>query len=228
MLLCVPVLNQFDLLHKCILSALEGTVRPELIVILDNSAGKLQLEIDIDVDINLYIPPANLGVAASFNFFLRLGYEQYPDKDVLIANDDLIFAPNTIELFQRAMREYPDELIYCTGGGTLEPLNAFSLFSARPKRLIETVGYFETIYYSYYEDNDMVRRMNSLGYELFRIQGCSVAEHIGSATLKAYTPDEELEHHRMFAEGTQAYIRKWGGMPGQETFQTAYNLPIDN
>jgi ABC-type glycerol-3-phosphate transport system permease component len=49
-----------------------------------------------DVHIRVVTPPHNIGVAASWNLLHRL----YAPSDLLICNDDVIFEPNTCDIFR--------------------------------------------------------------------------------------------------------------------------------
>ena len=85
---CIPTLNRYDLLFECLKSAREGTVTPDRFWIIDNG-GTLNYE---SLDTTVYTPTSNIGVAASWNWFINL----VPDMRI-ICNDDIVFYPDTIE-----------------------------------------------------------------------------------------------------------------------------------
>ena len=214
--LCIPTLRRFDTLTACIESALAGTRVPDHIYIVDNSGGNLmryaeQYWTHIMHPIHIVIGDKNLGVAGSWNFFLN----EVPGDVMIMSNDDVTFEKNTIEVLTRAVEggtlfAYPDAV-----NGDGNTLNAFSLY-ATSHLLFSRIGNFdETFYPAYFEDNDYAHRMAKEGIPLTPV-ACRY-NHVGSATMKAYTPTEMEQHHHAFRANEAYYIRKWGGPPGKET-----------
>lgn len=216
-ILCIPTLRKFDLLEKCIQSAKNGTKKPLAYVIIDNSGGKMPTDNYANDDtVDILVPENNLGVAASWNTMLYYAMQKYPGAYVIIANDDIEFLPDTLEKFDQAMSS-TNEVIYCTSG--LHEANAFSLFGLKPKYTLDTVGSFDAGFYpGYMEDGDFNRRMNLLGYQLYRVPDCG-CKHVGSATIKTYTEQERMIHDMQFRRNTLRYVLKHGGTPdGTEGF----------
>lgn len=222
--LFTPTLNRFEDCNRLLLSAMQGTKKPVNMIVLDNSAGGFEpiSEVDTD-DLTIVTADKNIGVARSFNYALDIA-QDFPGAYVVISNDDLILREDTLAELERGIMENPDELIYCTGG---LGLNSFSLFACDPVKLIAQVGYFETAYFSYLEDNDLAYRIRLLGKDLCRIPGCEVTSHVGSATIAAYTHEQMDAFHRMRAIGEREYVKKWGGLPHSETNSTPYNSGVD-
>lgn len=221
----IPTLNRFNECNSLISSVWGGTVKPDLVLVLDNSGGSYEPNDSADSpNLEIHIAEKNLGVSRSFNYFLHFVSTEYPDHYLIVSNDDLILREDTLEMLERGIIENPDELIYCTGG---LGLNSFSLFACDPVKLIEQIGWFETTYFSYLEDNDLAYRIRLLGKDLCRISGCEVTSHVGSATIAAYTHEQMDAFHRMRAIGEREYVKKWGGLPHSETNTTPYNSNID-
>jgi len=202
--LCIPTLNRYDLLTKCVLSAVNGTVKPTQILIIDNGCKLERPNIE---NLHVYNFGKNIGVAASWNFFIKNTAEYR-----IICNDDVDFFEDTIEILLNASDEncvaYP---------GAVPSDNAFSCFVI-PDKIVNIVGYFDekiSPNYAYFEDNDYFRRMNLAGYSTRRVFE-SRLNHIKSSTLHGFTIQEQNQHHFLFRKARENYIRKWGGIPGEE------------
>lgn len=208
--ICIPTLSRYDLLQKCIESIDGGEVRPDYIYIIDNG-NKLH---DQDwwrgrSDIVTFTPGYNLGVAASWNYFI-----QHTVDIRIFCNDDILFYPETLKVM---LEEYEDDkLCFVEGSG-------FSLFFLSDK-VIKKVGMFDEDIspgYAYFEDNDYQYRAKLAGVDGKDIQ--TRATHFASATLKALTPEQLESHHRKFNVARAYYYAKWGGGPREEVYLTPWN-----
>lgn len=200
---CVPVLKRYDLLHKLILSVENSTV-PANIYIINNGKQPLVIRKDYVKVITLGM---NVGVAKSWNYFIRNVQEIR-----LICNDDIEFYPDTLE---KIINGYSEDHLTTPN---LDTNNAFSCFTISDK-IIDLVGYFDediSPNYGYFEDNDFSHRMSKEGVGLNTISDAYV-NHATSSTLKSYTKVERDLHHSKFRLAQSNYIKKWGGLPGQET-----------
>jgi GT2 family glycosyltransferase len=213
--ICIPTLNRYDLLEKLIESVTKSTIPVTKIFIIDNGCGLdnnyLHGKYNGLIDIQNF--GYNLGVAASWNWFGK-----YVKEYRLICNDDIEFHPETIGCIIN--NSLPDFITYPAG---VSNMNSFSCFLWNDD-IIEKVGYFdETISpnYGYYEDNDYSHRMSKVGIGLNAIQKCTL-NHLTSSTIKAFTTSEMSQHHKKFRKAQENYKRKWGGLPGQERFDTPY------
>lgn len=226
-----PTYKRFDLCVEMVLSSDAGTVQPEKYVILDNSAGGfipyLQehkpefLERD---DIVILEAAYNTGVARGWNILLDYVAQNLGNMFTVIVNDDIVFLPDTLEkLFEHRNKLVFDGIIVC-GDGIGAP-NAFSMFGTYPELLMRYVGRFdETIYPAYFDDNDMHYRMKLTGFDLYRVPDCGAYHNEGgSATIKAYTNEERALHDHQFRRNQEYFVRKWGGMPGEETYTIPFN-----
>lgn len=224
----IPTLNAFDKLIMQTHAVLTGSTKPDKFIVVDNSVGQLrdtnreQVESLFDAYDNFYIamPTRNLGVAASWNYIMQSTYE---NTAVIIANDDILPEPNAVEeLYKAAVADEFKNVYY---GNAPENGNAFAFF-LMPHSVYSTVGAFdENFYPAYFEDNDYKYRMDLQGINLVHVSTANYT-HAGSTTIKNYTPERYQKHHEEFRANAAYYRRKWGGMPGQETFFTAYNLEI--
>lgn len=215
---CIPVLNRYDTLISLLESIeYESTVIPDQYLIMDNG-GLLYLHMsNIDENIhkkmNIHGYNKNIGVAASWNFFIK---ETWDDGLRIITNDDLKFNKDTI----KNLLDKKEDIVFIKEG---EYQNLYSLFLIR-NSCVEKVGYFdETISpgYAYFEDNDYQYRIYQSDVKWQTIE--DNISHVGSATLKNFSKKELENHHNKFKLARANYIKKWGGIPEHETYKTPYN-----
>lgn len=229
---CCPTYRKFDLCVAMIESAMQGSIVPDAFVIIDNSAGGFTKYLQnngilFDDTVAVMTPPTNVGVAAGWNLLLETVANNIDDALAIVVNDDILFEENTVKaLSDAALEDLVDSgeyaLVYCAGG--IDAPNAFSLFAVHPQTFFKTIGRFdETLWPAYFDDNDMHYRMKLAGYELTRVNACNADHGEGSATIKAYTPEETELHHHQFRRNQEYFIRKWGGIPGEETYNTPFN-----
>lgn len=211
--ICIPTLTRVDLLHKMLHSVLDdkNTLKPDRIYIIDNGNQYLSDYIK-ESAYQIYIPGYNLGVAGSWNWFCK----NVPEIR-LICNDDMFFYEDTIETW---IKGYDENFVVYPGG--VPSTNSFSAYMI-PDKIFNDVGEFdETISpnYAYFEDNDYHRRMLFKGYDLKTVENCRLG-HTQSSTIKRLNI---TEHHIKFRLAQSNYIKKWGGLPGAEVYDTPYNL----
>lgn len=196
---CVPVLKRYDLLKNLVESLIRSTVPVKLYVMDNGRRGEKLMKAlgQTGIEFEGYTPVENMGVAASWNWFLRNVKEPR-----VIANDDVTFAPHSLEV----LTSVPLDLAWACG---------FSCFLI-DDACVDKVGYFdETISpgYAYYEDDDYLQRLDGRGTREAVVRAGNVAcgvAHVSSATLKVATPEEMEEHHRKFKIAQGNYARKWG------------------
>lgn len=210
--LCIPVLNRYDCLRNLLLSVRRSTIIPNRISIIDNGNNALYLRTATEdtydsqqTSLDIFTPNEQMGVAESWNWFLR----NIPDPRI-ITNDDIEFAPETIE-----------KMLNASYGFVAAAEAGYSCFLLRDE-IVAKVGYFDeniSPHYGYYEDEDYATRVLQLRIPYVLVPSGLV--HRGSQTLAAYSHDEVLDHHRKFAIAERNYINKWGGMPSRVKAQLA-------
>lgn len=197
-IVAIPTYKRFDLLADCVWSALAGTV-PSRVLVIDNSGGACP-----DVPGAEIIPGRQpQSVARAWNDAVTLA----GGCDLILANDDVVFAPNTIAALLAARQERSGIVSALEGA-------RFALFWLNPVAWAALGGFDEAFAPAYFEDNDYAHRLTLAGWEL--TVAPSAVQHGGSRTLASYTPAELTAHHAQFAANRAAYVRKWGGLPGQE------------
>lgn len=192
--LCIPVLRRYDLLNQLLLSLADSTIQPDRVWIINN--GKEYLEPCEQVYI--HVPDRPLGVAESWNWFLR----NVPEERV-ISNDDIVLAPHSLE----ALISSDGDIVWAKEAG-------FSLYLIRDTCLAHVGEFDETISpgYAYYEDEDYVRRLQRTNAVRAR-DALTGATHLHSQTWQAGSPAEQEEHWRKFNIAKSNFEKKWGDVP---------------
>lgn len=199
---CVPVLRRYDLLRRLLLSLDQSTVKPDAVYIIDNGRCSAKLDEALracPVPAFVEVPAQNLGVAASWNYFIRNVSEER-----VIVNDDVTFAPVSLALLTASKAD----LVWAAGQG-------FSCFVIRDE-CVRKIGMFDEAIspgYGYYEDDDYLQRLDGRGTR----QPSAVAEnvecglrHERSSTLAVASAFQTMEHHKRFKLAQANYMKKWG------------------
>lgn len=188
---CIPVIKRYDMLAKLLYSLSFSAAQPDAVHIINN--GNKPLESDGNVYV--HTPSTPMGVAESWNWFIR----NVPEERI-ICNDDIIFSPDSIAT------------IVNTAGDFVFDNNGFSCFLIRD-RCVELVGLFdETISpgYAYFEDVDYAYRMIQVLTPDRRPRIDAGITHAGSSTWQSGTDDEIKEHWRRFSIAQKNFKNKWG------------------
>jgi GT2 family glycosyltransferase len=197
--LCIPVLKRHDLLRQLLLSLHDSTVRP-VVHVIDNGRNPATLSlINTGFAVDLFTPTAALGLAESWNWFIK----NVPEER-LISNDDLTFTSTSLE----KLITTPGDFVSALAG-----TNACSCFLLRDS-CVAKVGLFdETISpgYAYFEDCDYVERMLLAGVKITGVE-CGVV-HLGSQTLAKNSPSEWAAHNDKFLIAQSNFIKKYGRLP---------------
>jgi GT2 family glycosyltransferase len=216
----IPVLNQFEKAVDAIASV------------------KTQYQYEVKVVTNYR---KDQSLSAAWNEGLQWSLDRR-HSFTLIINDDILFAPQTIDNMVktfldaekrlkcamitannvRGLFDNPLEILsYSTDVRALQENPDFACFMVRPT-IASRVGFFdENFYPAYFEDNDYHYRISLAGLNAFN-DVSSPFYHYGSQTQNAnadipVVPPFAFELNRTY------YIGKWGGAPGEEIFTHPYN-----
>jgi GT2 family glycosyltransferase len=211
----IPILNRLDLLTKCV-AALDY---PAEVVVVNNNACETKFNLRLDSmaserRFEVLHQDRNLGVSASWNLILMIGFRRGYDQ-IFIGSNDTFLHPGSL----RVATDLPKSQEF-----GVWHLHAFNFFIVC-RRAIETVGRFdENFYPAYKEDEDFSYRCELAGVRRApSIPGCT-ADHIGSATIHS-DPQLFSANERTHHLNTLYYIAKWGGDAGHEIFRHPYNNP---
>lgn len=199
--ICVPVLRRYDLLRGMLASAQYGA---DHFWIIDNGMQPQKIHdavFGIDRPFNVYHPPHPMGIAESWNWFIR-----NVDEERIITNDDVIFSLQSIPIIAST----PGDIVFACG---------YSCFLIR-NSCTHSVGLFdETISpgYGYFEDCDYSFRIDAMVKDGYRVVMADArnagVKHIGSQTWQSGTPEEIDEHWRKFNIAKANFLKKWGRLP---------------
>jgi len=216
----IPVLNQFELALK----SLESIFFPKNFIwqpiIVDNWS-------------------VNNGVAAAWNIGCKKAVENGYDY-IMVINDDILVSKSTGFHMADLLRDEsigvitatdhrdtmsPDEVrsaSYPNYSSDFVDAPDFACFMLTPKSYLHIGEFDENLHPAYFEDNDYCYRTILSGLSCVRSQN-SVFYHYGSRTQNSgnpVVPSEQFERNREY------YKQKWGGMPGQEQYNSPWNNPL--
>lgn len=184
----------------------------------------------------------NKGVAKSWNeglqhFENRKSYIMFIGDDCILRNtiDDLLYEflnnSNKKIILSSSHGISPDSDDYrsvpSSYGGDYSCFmvaNKIQDYRGHYTKFSDLVGYFdENFYPAYFEDNDMDYRIKLLKYESWKY-GYISHIHEGSHTLNSVrgTPEEKIINDG-YLKNQDYYKKKWGGLPGSETYITPFN-----
>jgi len=205
--LAIPTLRRFDLLAQCVASAYAGGVPPARVLIIDNSGGDCPPIAGAEV----FLGRMPQSVAKAWNDAVRA-----VGGDIILSNDDITFAPDTIARLLAVAAAQPQ-------AGIVSPIEGqrFSLFWLR-YAAYQAVGPFDEAFTpAYFEDNDYHYRLNLAGWA--SPIALSDVGHAISGTMHAMRAVERARHHEKFRANHARYIAKWGGPPREERFTVPYD-----
>lgn len=208
-----PVISRFDLLER-MLDSIDVPVERGLIV--DNARSGYIARPGWQV---LAPPFTGMGYTGAIN----AGIAQTPDAPWwLWASNDVIFGPGDLTAIADLMAAAEGPRLV-THGFTWGALN---------RECIEAVGLFDewSFWPIYFDDTDYLNRCVLGNVDWIIYEGAiqhGADGHDNSLTVKSDVRFEDA-NNRSWALNRQAYIDKWGGPPGRETFSSPWNsgLPL--
>lgn len=218
----IPTLSQYSLLNQLIITLscnLKEYFNYE-IRIIDNGGTLQQSEEAKNINsatsaklkITIETPSYNLGVAKSFNYLIsKLG-------KCIICNDDVLFNDKDVIAMMQTAEKHPNYVIVEVD----DPISGFSTFYVNRPEAIHLIGGFDELFSpAYFEDNDMRYRLKLNGYSIENaVLPCW--KHRRSSTLKKSTELYKRMHWCNFYRNRNYYLMKWGGLPGNEQYQTPF------
>lgn len=196
-----------------------------IVPVMKNFTGFATLMASVDYPVRPYIIDnwtENHGVPKGWNMGIDRAIAN--DEDVvIISNDDVTFWPGTIAKLVREMWTADLASVVSTDTGKTGFMAAdfpdFACFAIKPREFIDKFGYFDEHFSpAYFEDNDMTYRVKLAG----GVQGLILdarVDHAGSVTQNM---DGPVVTSPMFEANRAYYAGKWGGVPGQETYEAPF------
>lgn len=199
----IPTLNRYDLL-KPTLERYASDFPGVGIFIVDN--GRQGIESRNGV--RIIRPNRNIGVAASWNLMCELIFRRHPVAIML--NDDVYWGQTKGAVIEELMT---------SGEGFIASERGWCNFAIRRETWKKVGKFDERFYPAYYEDNDYGYRMLYLHGVSYKISPLfTPIEYRVSQTI-----EKDPSVNKNFERNKRYYIRKWGGEPGQEKFNTPFN-----
>jgi len=203
----IPTINRADLLMEAL--PVYKEVYPNVkVYILDNGHQKIAIP---SKNFEIITPePAFSGVAASWNMLIEYAINENHDY-FLILNDDIIL---------KAGQSNINALIEHWGQNTFHRPRPFYNWSAfiMNKHIYNQVGEFdENFKKAFFEDNDYEYRM--------RLKGVTI-RYEDALNPEIYRNSMTIEKDPLLGDyiaNREYYIRKWGGLPTEETYKNAFN-----
>lgn len=208
--LVVSIMNRPDLLDRMLDSV---DVEVGLTLVIDNGRVGYQRQ-----GATVFTPPCrSLGWAGSLNFAVG----QTPEAAWwLYANNDAWFEPGKLAALAAAVEA--DRLVVHHDEWTV---------AAVTREVVERVGLLDEWSYHpiYFEDTDYARRCHLAGIPVVQGDWCREGDMDGaeqhSLTIRS-DADLAAANNRTWQLNRQAYVAKWGGPPGRETFTTPWGRDV--
>ena len=217
----IPAISRFDMLEAN-LARIDHPVGR--VVIVDNSLSGYTWtppEGSPIERVDIIRPILGIGVTGGFN----AGVMQTPEAAWWVfSSTDIAYGPGDLAAIEELITEYPDVPTVVTGSRDDERLLR-GAYMAVNRATVEAVGLYDewAFWPLYYEDDDYVRRCELGGVDWIEYDGG--IGHDRSITIRS-DQNAASNNRRTFPECARRYAEKWGGMPGQETFDTPYGLPV--
>lgn len=202
-----------------------------IVPVLKNFSGFAEMMSSVDYPVLPIVIPnwdENIGVSAGWNRGLDVACRRDCEYS-LICNDDIIFAPGTIEKLVEAIGQNPYHLVSARNTRDFELGQGFqyapdySCFIVESCHFVNTYGYFdENFTPAYFEDNDMAYRMGLAGSPGVCRMDAGIY-HRGSVTQN--WGGKQIVDSTMFQRNRAYYVRKWGGEPGKERYVHPFDDP---
>ena len=201
----IPTINRKDLLIEALDWYL--TNLKTQIIVLDN--GKQGIASGSH-NLRVFESQTNKGVAGSWNWLIekgiKMGYSNF-----LVLNDDII------------LKKYEDEIneiISKWGENTFHRPRPFYNWSAFiiNEQIFKKVGKFDEAFVKcFFEDNDYEYRMKLASVNI---------RYEDKLNADVYRNSQTIEKNPLLGDyvaNKEYYIKKWGGVPTEEQYKTAFN-----
>jgi GT2 family glycosyltransferase len=208
----IPTINRADLLNFFALKRYVDDFPETDIYVIDNGNQQIMEH----PRIHTFKAPENYGVAKSWNYLCERVFDIKNSEGcrpyLLMLNDDIYLGRKEWEIKDLIFRSRNHEELIVNSG----PWCSFIM----PAKVYMVMGKFDETYYpAYFEDNDYAYRLKLAGMSFYPTAALAPVEFRQSMSV---AKDKTLNNG--FEPNKQYYIKKWGGMPGEETYTTPFNI----
>jgi len=206
----IPFVNRPDLLELALQS-----VRPfwPHTLIIDNSDTGLDPSM---WPVPIMRPPVPLTFSQSMNLLQHLASERSCDCLLFMHNDAEAGAGTPKRLLAIIEEAIASGQRWGVAFTHYDTLAAFSM------AMVHAVGPWDTTLPHYFADNDYYRRVRLAGYEIINT-GLEVTHHNDASSTIKSDPRLTFLNSVMFPLYGHYYTTKWGGPPGNETYDWPFN-----
>lgn len=218
-LLATAAYTNPDLLEKCVKSwpRIKGVTRSVFIDYSPLSTDISAMLFTTEVGINQIALKEHSGVSGVWNTILNSMLRYYYDAVIVVGSDTEMeagFLEKFLEDYEA--NNYDFATVEAPIGWNCWVMN---------RNCYNTVGTFDNnLFPAYYEDNDYQRRVVLSGLSYGTCGNLGDISHYGSATIQLDN-NKRLANDVTFMMNKEYFIKKWGGLPGQETYTTPFNNP---
>jgi GT2 family glycosyltransferase len=202
----IPTLNRYDLLKPSLEKYVKDFPSTQ-IFILDNGSQGIAQDFHAD-QVTVISSTENLGVAKSWNLLCR---QIFSCSDyALILNDD-IYLGKTEEQIAGLLMDCDDQH-FIVGN------NHWCAFLLPAATYFEIGAFDENFFPAYFEDNCYAYRLKLAGKLCFKTSFLDPEIYRNSQTIQ-----KDMSINNRFLLNREYYMKKWGGLPGEETFIIPFN-----
>lgn len=203
----IPTINRKDLLMEALEWYVEYCKQTEIIVLDNGNQGIVSGAPNLRV----FESDKNKGVAGSWNWLIKKAIER-GHTHFLVLNDDIVLQRYSNEIYQ---------IIANWGDGFFHRPRPFYNWSAfiLNQDIYEKVGEFDEAFVKcFFEDNDYEYRMKLAGVHI---------RYEDALNPQIYRNSQTIEKDPLLGDyiaNKEYYIKKWGGIPTEETFKTPFGI----
>jgi len=202
----IPTINRYDLLLPALHFYAKSDFTTTDIHIIDN--GDQGIKNDYGNNVNIYnYKDQNLSVAGSWNRLCQMIFAKH--EYALILNDDIYLGRKDYEI--QMLLDQTHNPFYLS-------MFEWSVFIIRKKTFISVGMFDEEFHPAYYEDNDYLYRMKMKNISPYKIPFLNPIIYKNSQSAER---DPKVFTYAKINKAR--YVSKWGGLPNDEKFKTAYN-----
>jgi GT2 family glycosyltransferase len=207
----IPTINRADLLLEA-LAEYDKCYPNTKIIVLDT--GKQSLG-SSNPNVTIFGIPEPMGVARAWNCLISIAGGYHKEENFLILNDDVILTKTESDIHKIINRGNDNTFHVCRTAYN------WSSFILR-KSIYDNVGLFDEDFEKcYFEDNDYHYRMKLAGVKIKYEDDLNPDIYRNSMTIEK---DPSLGN---YINNRDLYVKKWGGAPEEEKYETPYNKPSD-
>jgi len=212
-IICISYVGGPDYLQRALASIGDKHLEKTYVI---NSSDPLSTQSKLTHSWCEYIPIVPLSHTQSHNYFqiLAHGYDA-----LIVMHNDAECEPDTIDKLLALKETLPRKW-----GVVFTNYDAVAMYNPA---MWKDIGKWDwRLFPSYFSDDDYYRRAKLAGWEL--IDSGLPVRHEGSHIInKVDMKLKWLNHHILHESARNAYLRKWGGDPGQETFTVPFDGALD-